>query len=73
MKFQNNKKHQVKISTLETSKKRHSYSTISKVTILLFFSFFIGLSVINNYLFLTEILIATSIICMLLSVKKASN
>lgn len=73
MEFQNHKKHQVKINTLETSKKRHSYSTTNKVASILFFGFFIGLSMTNDYLFLTEILITTSIICMLLLVKKVSN
>ncbi len=70
MKHKNYTQDQVRITRLKKSNKKGSKVSLSNIAILLIFSFFIGLSLISNHLFLKEILIGSSIICMLLLFKK---
>ena len=73
MQLHNQRKNKVKINALENTKKRYPNSTITKITAISFFGFFIGLSISNDHLFLKEILMTTSIICMLLLIKNAGK
>ncbi|SNR35333.1 hypothetical protein [Dokdonia pacifica] len=70
MQLQNHTQHKTKTIALKTSKKRHSFTILNRIALLLLFGFFIGLSLTNNQLFIKEILIASGIICMLLLFKK---
>lgn len=70
MKHQNYTQDKVRITRLKKSNKKAPKASLNNIAILLIFSFFIGLYLISNHLFLKEILIASSIICMLLVFKK---
>jgi hypothetical protein len=73
MQTQNNTHHQTKIANVQTSRKKHLIYTLNKVFIVLFFGFFISLSLVNENLFLQEILIITGIVSVLSLAKGATN
>ena len=73
MQPQNNTQYQAKIANVQTSRKKHLIYTLNKIIIVLFFGFFITLSLVNENLFLKEILIITGIVSVLSLAKGATN
>lgn len=73
MKDQNTKLHQTKIIHLHPVPKK-SVSIplhIHKIAIIILFGFFISLSLASNQIFLEEILISTTVICLVLVSKES--
>lgn len=73
MKDQNTKPHQTKIIHLHPIPKKSVSIPLHKIATILLFGFFISLSFASNQIFLEEILISTTIICLVLVSRETTN
>lgn len=73
MQSQSNIYHQAKITNVQTPKKKYTATIVNNSVAVLFFGFFISISLTNENLFLKEILIVTGIVCMLSLAKGTTN